>query len=333
MNGKHVFETADAPELCNQCHSPVNGDADVHDPAEDGCLDCHDPHGSDTPALLTAPSESELCFECHDEESFEPAVPHDPVESGECTACHDPHSSPHDNLLVAVGRELCGDCHDEVVEVAETSKTGHAAALEGRQCLSCHAPHGSEQEALLVRPLVDLCLSCHDRPISVGERTLIDVDQWLEEHDDWHDPILKNGCSACHEPHGGEQLQLLRKSFPPGLYAHFATHSYALCFSCHDPNLARSRRTRSATGFRDGDRNLHRVHVDRGDRGRTCRVCHDAHAAGNPKLVRESVPYGMWKLPIGYEALLTGGSCHPGCHSAKTYDRDRSLPGRSRASP
>jgi hypothetical protein len=38
------------------------------------------------------------------------------------------------------------------------------------------------------------------------------------------------------------------------------------------------------------------------------------------------VPYGGWKdLPINFSKTGTGGSCDPGCHLAKEYDRQTAV--------
>jgi predicted CXXCH cytochrome family protein len=76
------------------------------------------------------------------------------------------------------------------------------------------------------------------------------------------------------------------------------------------------------TRFRDGESNLHYVHVNQ-EKGRTCRACHEVHASKRPFHVRESVPFGSkgWLLEINFEALPDGGRCAPGCHEAKSYAR------------
>jgi len=76
--------------------------------------------------------------------------------------------------------------------------------------------------------------------------------------------------------------------------------------------------TDEATGFRNGERNLHWVHVNKKTKGRTCRTCHEVHASKRPRLVAESVPFGKrgWRLPLNFEKTETGGSCQPGCHRA-----------------
>ena len=75
------------------------------------------------------------------------------------------------------------------------------------------------------------------------------------------------------------------------------------------------------TGFRDGDQNLHFLHVNRTEKGRTCRACHEAHSSTVPKHLRETVPFGDWQMPVGYTQTADGGRCAPGCHLPKTYSR------------
>ena len=81
-------------------------------------------------------------------------------------------------------------------------------------------------------------------------------------------------------------------------------------------------RTRTLTKFRDGNQNLHFLHVNKDKRGRTCRACHDLHASPEPLHIRERVQFGNWLMPIHFEKNETGGSCHPGCHAIEKYDRD-----------
>jgi hypothetical protein len=96
----------------------------------------------------------------------------------------------------------------------------------------------------------------------------------------------------------------------------------ALCFQCHATELVTEERTTTRTGFRDGDRNLHHLHVNR-DKGRSCRACHEVHATNVPFHMRESVPFGQWELPVPYERRPGGGACGASCHRAEDYDRTR----------
>jgi len=364
----HEFSMEDPPALCMTCHDPVATAANVHDPAAEDCLDCHDPHGSDVEGILVEPMKV-LCFDCHDEEILGGEHRHDPAASGECTECHDPHSSPNASLLVAAGNQLCADCHDDVVdsletaeyahdpaeedctnchdphsgphpymlpekgrrlcdechddivEIAEGSSVDHGAALEGDECLSCHSPHAADTAPLLIEPQVDLCLTCHDENVvSDGER-LDNIKEELDRSAQWHSPIAEDGCVRCHDPHGTESFRLLKEPFPESFYNPFSVETYGLCFSCHEKTLAIVRQSRTATNFRDGDLNLHYLHVNKEKKGRSCRACHAMHASANPLQVAEEVHYGGWLMPISFEKSETGGSCHPGCHEAATYDR------------
>ena len=105
-------------------------------------------------------------------------------------------------------------------------------------------------------------------------------------------------------------------------YAPFHVEDYALCFSCHSQDLVLTKETSNLTDFRNGDLNLHYLHVNKPQRGRTCRSCHATHASNLPKHIRESVPFGTWSLPIEFKKTQTGGSCAPGCHLPKKYDRN-----------
>ncbi len=99
--------------------------------------------------------------------------------------------------------------------------------------------------------------------------------------------------------------------------------SYDLCFTCHDKQLALLKETPGLTAFRNGTSNLHFVHVNKPDRGRSCRACHSIHSSPNELHVRDSVPFGSWQLPINVRKTDTGGGCSPGCHKAYSYDRDK----------
>jgi predicted CXXCH cytochrome family protein len=144
----------------------------------------------------------------------------------------------------------------------------------------------------------------------------------IENKEFLHGPVAQKDCKGCHSSHGSEHFRLLIKEYPPEFYAPFSTEAYELCFSCHKESLALVEKTSELTDFRNGEMNLHYLHVNKPQRGRTCRSCHSTHASTQANHVRESVPYGMWDLPIQFEKTETGGSCTPGCHVAYRYDRE-----------
>ena len=128
-------------------------------------------------------------------------------------------------------------------------------------------------------------------------------------------------CASCHAcevrcPRGIDiprVMESLRQLF-------LRENDGSLCFQCHESTLVLEERTTTLTNFRDGDRNLHYLHVN-SEKGRSCRACHEVHASNLPFHMRVSVPYGEsdWLLPINFAKTETGGTCTPGCHQTAAY--------------
>lgn len=315
-------EKDDLGPLCFTCHDEdIIEQESTHGPAAKGaCGMCHDPHASNRGNLLLADG-ADLCTGCHEDlgEMIQSAsVIHDPAED-DCIECHDPHSGPHPNMLRRKDSELCYECHAKVQKRVETARVEHSPVSSADGCLTCHSPHASDHAQILKLPQRDLCLDCHDQPVEAPDGWLIDMASWLEQNEVWHEPVIEDDCSGCHDPHGGRGFRLLKRPFPSKFYADFDPRKYSLCFSCHESEMVMLERTRTATRFRDGDQNLHFLHVNRDKRGRSCRACHEVHASNRPLHVRESVPYGKWLMPINYEKTAEGGSCSPGCHAFESY--------------
>jgi predicted CXXCH cytochrome family protein len=129
------------------------------------------------------------------------------------------------------------------------------------------------------------------------------------------------GLWVCHAAHGSDYFRLLIKEYSPEFYAPFDVSNYDLCFSCHQADKVLVKETENFTDFRNGKTNLHFLHVNNPQRGRTCRTCHATHASDEPKHLREKVPYGGWEIRINFEKTETGGGCSPGCHDRRGYDR------------
>jgi hypothetical protein len=79
--------------------------------------------------------------------------------------------------------------------------------------------------------------------------------------------------------------------------------------------------TTTLTKFRNGDLNLHYLHVNKDERGRTCRACHEVHAAKQKHQIRDGVPYGPsgYILKVNFTQTATGGTCERTCHAARSY--------------
>ncbi len=317
--------------LCFQCHDSAPFQRKYrHGPAAlDDCGLCHDPHSSDFPRLLMSEG-NQACFSCHSDQQAaleQQAYPHDPATE-RCTACHDPHSADHPYGLAADGRqELCFSCHQDLQEQIATARVKHKGLAAERRCLGCHDPHGTDYPMQLNAQPMALCLQCHDREYRSDSGKTADIEAELAANSNHHGPIRQQDCSGCHDPHSSANFRLLREPFPRRFYAPYDPDNYRLCFMCHQNTIAETARTTTLTNFRNGDQNLHFLHVNR-RKGRTCRACHAAHASNNPNHIRDAVPYGAWSLPINITLTPNGGSCSPGCHQPFGYDRTEAIPNR-----
>ncbi len=303
--------------LCFNCHDETIFTKKVqHGPVGAGdCVACHNAHASDVEKLLIAPkADGALCFQCHADrrDSFSLKQVHAPVME-DCGLCHDPHSSDYKMQLVKPQNVLCKDCHvkksPRLFKQIASAKFKHQPVDEGR-CAACHRPHSSNYKPLLANSMEKLCFTCH---VELGEEV---ADSRYR-----HGPVKTGDCTACHSNiHGSPYVKLLGREFPMNFYDSYAPNKYDLCFGCHNKNIAKKKTTTELTNFRDGNRNLHFLHVNR-KKGRTCTACHGAHASSQAKHVREEVPFGGWSYPIQYTRTKNGGTCVVGCHAPKTYDR------------
>ena len=103
-------------EICWQCHQPIRAAnfKPSHHPIIEGkvkCSDCHNAHGSITPAMLKQPTINDQCYSCHADKRGPYLFNHPPVEEN-CATCHNPHGSVHARLLNESAPNLCQDCHD-----------------------------------------------------------------------------------------------------------------------------------------------------------------------------------------------------------------------------
>ncbi len=357
----HEFRfAAEKQDLCFACHERSRDMmllAHQHTPVVEGnCTGCHDPHGSEYRFTLKGEA-AELCFQCHDTEKFTDEHVHGPVAAGDCNACHNPHASEHPRQLLAAPEEICFRCHEERDDIRDLRNThapvaencanchrphaaparfllpdstpdlcyrchaeilDYAAAanqhepVQNGRCGECHAVHGSPQPALMIAPQSDVCFGCHS-----------DLAEYLGEQDIKHGPVQQDDCIACHDPHGSNHHRILKKYFPAEFYVPYAEENYAICFECHNRQVALEAQTETLTDFRDDDLNLHHLHVNKLEKGRSCRACHHAHASSQEKHIRLTVPYGAisWELPVNFTRTESGGSCEVGCHGPKEYRR------------
>ncbi|MCG3180769.1 MAG: hypothetical protein BIFFINMI_03132 [Phycisphaerae bacterium] len=333
--------------LCESCHKKdaFMNRKFLHGPVAAGaCILCHEPHSSWEPKLLIKPKD-QLCVTCHADvvKKAEAArFVHEPVKK-DCGQCHDPHSGDAKYQLKEAPPKLCLGCHADVRKQLTDAKVihgqappqknedgmpkvdaaAHRAQEEAFGCLGCHSAHVSTLPKLQKAAQPDLCLSCHNQTLIAADGSkLTNMAALLKDNPEHHGPIREGSCTACHQPHGAGTFRLLSHEYPQQFYAPFKLESYALCFDCHIPQLVLAEKGTGLTRFRNGDINLHWLHVNR-EKGRTCRACHEVHASKRPFHIRDAVPFGDsgWMLEIRFEQTTTGGSCAPGCHQKRTYDR------------
>jgi hypothetical protein len=45
------------------------------------------------------------------------------------------------------------------------------------------------------------------------------------------------------------------------------------------------------------------------------------HGTEQPKMMADAVSFGNWRMPVNFRMTENGGSCSPGCHETRQYDR------------
>jgi predicted CXXCH cytochrome family protein len=316
---------------------PVDRPVSVHSPFEVGeCSLCHKRKDPKNPGPVTLVG-NKGCFVCH--EDFEQLMSNrrfkHPAANKDCTICHNAHNSANKTLLHAPPPTLCFGCHSGIEQLTNSEVKHSAAVTEGKACINCHTTHASNVEHLLTRLAFDQCVQCHDKDDTKDEKgvALTNIKKLLDSNLTHHGPVAQKDCSACHEPHGSKNFRLLIAAYPSSFYAPFDAKTYEMCFGCHEETLATTQKTTTATRFRDGDRNLHFLHVNKPDRGRTCRACHEVHASQKVYQIRESVPFGTkgYLLKVNFEKKADGGNCTQTCHTARSYNNSGAAPTPAKA--
>lgn len=358
---KHKFEfAAEKEELCFGCHEESRDmmlKNNLHTPVANGnCVGCHDPHQSDFRFTLKG-NASDLCYECHKIEDFSKEFVHGPIGVGDCNVCHNPHASDYTQQLVEPAEDICFMCHKEQAGMMDKR---HIHKPVAEDCTKCHNPHSDVAKFLLPVNQPGLCLECHTdyesyssaefkhEPVDQGNcnqchdvhasdnprlfpkpQTELcytchsEMGEYMADQSHLHGPIKDGDCNACHDPHGSSSFKILRKDFPEQFYNSYSTDKYAICFDCHNKDIALDEKTTTLTDFRDGEINMHYLHVNKDVKGRSCKACHQVHASSQGKHIRKSVPFGKmsWELPVTYTKYEDGGKCVVGCHSPKEYHR------------
>ena len=302
-----------------KCHNEMTKVRYVHAPVATGaCLICHTKIKEEPPFGLISTG-VDLCWRCHKNQKLligQSKYLHKIVKDEGCIGCHNSHGSKTTKFLLSKDElTLCVDCHKKATEKMmsqiASATVVHKPVAEGR-CAGCHSPHASNYQNLLKAGPKDvaLCFSCHKK---MAQQTKNAVYK--------HGPVQQEMCSTCHEPHAGYVAKNLKYNFDKKFYNPFDLAVYSLCFKCHKETVVMDKRTTYLTNFRNGDRNLHFLHVNR-QKGRTCLACHEVHMSSQRRHIRKLTPFGTWEIPIDFTLTPTGGKCSANCHIPKEYDRE-----------
>ncbi|QWV92413.1 cytochrome C [Geomonas oryzisoli] len=323
-NGRFLMEAdEDQKALCFGCHDAAAFKKQyVHGPvAEGACTACHDPHDSGTKGLLKG-DVKELCLKCHDDFAKgmkQAARVHAPVKNAPCTSCHDPHASVNPALLKDKMPDLCIGCHKDIGKKMKSAKVMHQPLADAKGCGNCHSTHYSAAKGMMAGDQRTICVGCHSGKSSGSLR---DMAKELAGNKVLHGPIKNGKCDGCHDPHASDYRRLLLGNYPASFYAPYREGAYGLCLRCHDKNMLTFAQTTIYTKFRNGDQNLHFVHVADRLKGRSCLACHESHAADGTMMGnKEGATFGPWRIKSRLKLTSTGGSCAPGCHWPYSYDR------------
>lgn len=278
-------------ETCSsrQCHSAVGANATVHAPVQGNeCDACHvkqgeemHPSGKGSDFTLAADG-ADLCFGCHDRDSFTGDNMHGPVAHGSCTVCHLPHGSDFDRLLRLSVKDLCFYCHTDFADNIANARYVHSAILE-RDCAACHNPHGSGNAYLLRGDSTELCFECHTEMRDKYRRSL-----------NRHKPLyVEDKCGNCHSSHFSDHASLL------------ILDSKELCYSCHGrTDTSRSSALRNIEKEVEGKAVVHAPLAEEG-----CSGCHDAHGSSYSLLLTGPYP-GSFYSPYRPELYGLCFQCH-----------------------
>jgi predicted CXXCH cytochrome family protein len=197
----------------------------------------------------------------------------------------------------------CVGCHEK--DVRRFSQERPHDPVRSGACSACHLDHGPENRLVLLGPEDRICARCHDLRAAAA----------AAGHGGF--ALAGSRCTECHDPHGGDSPGFVYpRRHPP-----FAERD---CGSCHgDP----AKGWRIAGPTADVCRQCH-DEIGRGKNrhgalaAKGCLGCHRAHAAREPKLLREQRPALCFECHqrerFAGEAVhdpVGGGDCG-GCHPA-----------------
>ncbi len=204
---------------------------------QNGCENCHAPHGAGGPQrLLNYQNEEDNCYPCHDgnvastniyAEFQSPKNSRHEVEATTIGMTAN-HHDPNENPLYLTGHVECVDCHNPH---ASNSQTATAPVRSGKLA----QVSGVSSDGQVVNPAqneYEICFKCHANP-SVGQYLLPPIPRVVSTVD--LRAKFAMGNPSFH-PVEGQGTNLLIPSFPSGnvLTQTLTATSVIYCTDCHD---------------------------------------------------------------------------------------------------
>jgi len=145
------------PNLCYSCHASARAQfaQPFHHRVPEGsmkCTDCHNAHGTENRASLSAP-DWETCTTCHVDKHGPFLFEHAPVRVEGCAICHTPHGAVSRFMLARrEGRFLCLQCHGDTHSEQAGVPHGRLGFQTRGDCTRCHvAIHGSNSSSVFLQ--------------------------------------------------------------------------------------------------------------------------------------------------------------------------------------
>jgi len=300
---------------CGLCHDDVveTYEKSVHGKAHEGgdydaaeCSSCHGTHdilpSSDPRSRVNHHNLAETCIQCHEDQAL---IEEHKLPSGEkiqsyvfsvhgqsnigdleskaatCNNCHGWHDikatqNPESRVNRRNVAKVCGQCHEDVLDVYYNSVHGRLAK-EGNPdvsvCTDCHGEHQirspQDRESLVSKfHIAETCARCHENPEIVKKYDIPISTPATFYRESVHGKALLLGrneeAAACHDCHGYHSI--LGGHDPDSMVNRMNTPK--TCGSCH----------RHEKILAEYDRSIHGQALRKGIReAPVCTDCHGEH--------------------------------------------------------
>lgn len=271
--------------------------------AENGCRNCHEPHGAPHPErLLSSAVERAVCLVCHDGSMASKNLEvefvkfsrhpvdfydwtHDPLENPAtmprhvtCVDCHNPHQA---DASQAVPPVTSGPLRG-VPGVRISGGTVRAATFEYEVCLKCHGIYDQTTVGILrqdnvrnIRLEIDPGNSSYHPVAQKGRNST------MGGFEPGYTTASLIYCTDCHNsddltatgtaprgPHGSRYPTILAREYEINDPQVESYQTYALCYECHNQDFLVNDRANTFP---------HNTHVVTSQA--PCAACHDAHGS------------------------------------------------------